>query len=108
MQARKSAALAEVRKAFGQGESNEGAFQVMNLQTPNFQWDPFSQDYYGFIPGSDIEATYSNKQTARGLFEEYRDAMPGVSDNAITQLVKADMGIKDTPDYLNYSSGIPG
>jgi hypothetical protein len=108
MQARKSAALAEVRKAFAQGESNEGAFQAMNLNTPNYQWDPFSQDYYGFIPGSDIEPTYSNKQTARGLFEEYRDAMPGVSDNAITQLVKADMGIKDTPDYLNYSSGIPG
>ena len=108
MQARKSAALAEVRKAFGQGESNEGAFQAMNLQTPNYQWDPFTQDYYGFIPGSDIEPTYNNQSNAADKFQEYKNRFPGVADSAITQLVKADMGIKETyPEYLNYSSGIP-
>lgn len=108
MQARKSAALAEVRKAFGQGESNEGAFQAMNLQTPNYQWDPFTQDYYGFIPGSDIDPTYNNQTTAADKFQEYKNRFPGTTDAAIAQLVKADMGIKETyPEYLNYSSGIP-
>ena len=108
MQARKSAAKAEARKAFGIGETNEANYQAINLNTPNYQWDPFTQDFAGFVPGADITPTYNNKTTAADLFKEYRNQMPGVSDTAIAQLVKADMGIQDTPDYLNYSSGIPG
>jgi hypothetical protein len=107
MQARKSAAKAEVRKAFAQGETNEANYQAINLNNPNYQWDPFTQDFAGFIPGANINPTYNNKTTAADLFKQYKNQMPGVSDAAIAQLVKTDMGVpSDTPDYLNYSSGI--
>jgi hypothetical protein len=100
LQARKSAAKAEARKAFGIGESNEGAFQAMNLQTPNYQWDPFTQDFAGFTPSGPIEPTAEAAQTSADLFAEYKNRFPGVSDSSITQLVKADMGIQETPaDY---------
>jgi hypothetical protein len=100
LQARKSAAKAEARKAFGIGESNEGAFQAMNLQTPNYQWDPFTQDFAGFTPSGPIEPTTEQAQTSADLFAEYKNRFPGVSDASITQLVKADMGIQETPaDY---------
>jgi len=100
LQARKSAAKAEARKAFGIGESNEGAFQAMNLQTPNYQWDPFTQDFAGFTPTGPIEPTTEQAQTSADLFAEYKNRFPGVSDSSITQLVKADMGIQETPaDY---------
>lgn len=107
MQARKSAAKSEARKAFGIGENNEGAFQAMNLQSPNYLWDPLTQDYMGFVPGSDIDPTISNKKTSADLFAEYRNRFPGVSDNAIASLVKSDMGIKDSniPDFLDYYNG---
>ena len=100
LQARKSAAKAEARKAFGIGESNEGAFQAMNLQTPNYQWDPFTQDFAGFTPTGPIEPTTESAKTSADLFAEYKNRFPGVTDASITQLVKADMGIQETPaDY---------
>jgi hypothetical protein len=100
LQARKSAAKAEARKAFGIGESNEGAFQAMNLQTPNYQWDPFTQDFAGFTPSGPIEPTTESGKTSADLFAEYKNRFPGASDTALTQLVKADMGIPETQaDY---------
>ena len=97
MQARKSAAKAEARKAFGIGESNEGAFQAMNLQTPNYQWDPYTQDFAGFTPTGPIEPSTEAAKTSADLFAEYKAQLPYASDTAITQLVKADMGIQETP-----------
>jgi hypothetical protein len=109
LQARRSAAKAEVSKQFGIGESNEGAFQAAALSAPNFIWDPFTQDYAGFIPGADIEPTYGKTTNLKDRFMDYRSQMPAnVTDQVVMQIAKADLGIQDKPDYLNYNTGIPG
>jgi hypothetical protein len=112
IQARNSAALAEVSKAFGLGETNEAGYQAMNLRTPNFQWNPFTQDYEGFIPSGLINPSTDNQTTAFDIFSKYKRSMPGVSDNVVWNIAKADAGIQDNtpdiPDYLSYQAGIPG
>lgn len=109
LQARRSAAKAEVSKQFGIGESNEGAFQAAALSAPNFIWDPFTQDFAGFVPGADIEPTYGKSTTLKDKFAEYRSQLPpNVSDAVVESLAKADLGLQDKPDYLNYNTGIPG
>lgn len=109
LQARRSAAKAEVSKQFGIGESNEGAFQAAALSAPNFIWDPFTQDFAGFVPGADIEPTYGKSTTLKDKFAEYRSQLPAnVSDAVVESLAKADLGLQDKPDYLNYNTGIPG
>ena len=110
MQARKSAALSEVSKAFGIGESNEASYQAMNLRTPNFQWNPFTQDYEGFIPSGPFNPSNSSATTAFDTFSRYKKGMPGVADNVVWQIAKNDLGIKDEssqiPDYLNYQPDV--
>ena len=112
IQARNSAALAEVSKAFGIGETNEAGYQAMNLRTPNFQWNPFTQDYEGFIPSGPITPGSSNQSTAYDLFSDYRNKLKGVSDNVVWSIAKADAGIQDDtpqiPDYLSYQADVPG
>ena len=110
MQARKSAAKAEMVRAFGQGETNEAGYQAMNLQTPNYQWDPYTQDYIGFIPSGPISPDMSNNKTALNTFEEYQRRLKGVPAQTVWQIAKADAGIpgNDIPDYLNYQAGLNG
>lgn len=108
MQARKSAAKAEMVKAFGQGETNEAGYQAMNLQTPNYQWDPYTQDYIGFIPSGPITPDMSSNKTALNTFEEYQRRLKGVPAQTVWQIAKADAGIpgNDIPDYLSYQAGL--
>lgn len=110
IRARNSAAAAEANKAYGQGELNEAAYQASALTHPNYLWNPWSQDYAGFIPSGPIDPTMNSQNTAYDLFSDYRKKLRGVSDNVVWSIAKADAGIKDPeyqiPDYLQYT--IPG
>jgi hypothetical protein len=103
--ARISAAKAEARKAFGIGETNEANYQAINLSTPNYQWDPFSQEFSGFIPGADINPTNASSNSVADKYAEYAARFPQLAEKnpgALVKMAQTDLGIVDNsvPDWL--------
>lgn len=93
MQARKSAARAEVSKAFAAGEQAEMNIQAMNMRTPNYQMNPFTMDYSGFIPTGDIEPTQGGNATITDRAKAIQNESPGMTYAEALQYAKAEQGI---------------
>ena len=94
IQARKSAARAEVSKAFAAGEQAEMDIQAMNMLTPNYQLDPFTMDYSGFIPTGPITptSTEGTKLTDRAI--DIQSLNPGMTYAEALDYAKAEMGMQ--------------
>lgn len=95
IQARRSAAKAEFSKAFAAGEQAEMDIQALNMRTPNYQLDPFSLDYTGFIPTEDISPTVGSTLLPSERAQQLKAMYPGMSDADALAYAKADAGIDD-------------
>ncbi len=101
MQARKSAARAEVSKAFAAGEQAEMDIQALNMMYPNYRLDPFSMDYAGFTSSGDITPTQGSTKSVTDNAIEIQSLNPGMTYAEALAYAKADAGIQDNSNYLN-------
>jgi hypothetical protein len=101
MQARKSAARAEVSKAFAAGEQAEMDIQAVNLRTPNYKINPYTMNYSGFMPTGDIGPTQGSSTTLTDNAVSIQRQNPGMTYGEALAYAKADAGIQDNSNYLN-------
>lgn len=95
IQARKSAARAEVSKAYQAGEQAEMDMQALQIMYPNYGLDPFSMDYAGFIPTGPFTPSYGRNSVVTDRAIEIQSANPGMTYAEGLQYAKAESGIDD-------------
>lgn len=96
IQARKSAARAEVSKAFQAGEQAEMDMQALQIMYPNYGLDPFSMDYAGFIPTSKLAPSYGGKSDVTDRAIEIQQQNAGMTYAEALAYAKAEKGIDDS------------
>lgn len=101
MQARRSAARAEVSKAFAAGEQAEMDLQALNMRTRNYQIDPYTMDYTGFIPTGDITPTAGTNTQLTDRAKDIQNESPGMTYTEALAYAKAEAGITDNSNQLN-------
>jgi len=101
MQARKSAARAEVSKAFAAGEQAEMDIQAVNMRTPNYKINPYTMNYSGFMPTGNINPTQGSTKTVTDNAVSIQRQNPGMTYGEALAYAKADAGIQDNSNYLN-------
>lgn len=95
LQSRKSAARAEVSKAFQAGEQAEMDMQALQIMYPNYGLDPFSMDYAGFIPTGEFTPTYGGKSSVTDRAMEIQSTNPGMTYTEALSYAKTEAGMED-------------